>query len=630
MAIPPIVPDASDRGRAPILGKTRILMLSALVGLLTLCLAFTWSTRGAMQNLSFLRTKGGAGGRFATKKTLVDLTPWQTAQTLSALAVTAEEQEFAQDAERLADHEVDQAFASALRQAKLRAEHITLKGEALELSQKINGLQQLIVQDQAQVTHLTAELSAPARPAKGGEESANADNNDDLEVAKAQLGLDSDQLADAQRDLDRASGDDSTQIQQQLAAHEASMRQHDKAVKAGGQVAVVSEKRHGTLSSRITAWFNQINRYNLILQAQQKALQDVQSLTSEHNALEAQANSNQSGSNKAAYGGAKLAAIKDRSAERQILSIYDDRILTQQQLAMVYGKWAAQVQIQHGIVLHLILQSLALIIFILICMVLSTALVRRLMAHPALDHRQTRTLRAILEMAIRVVGIVLVLLVIFGLPRETPTILGLATAALTIALQDFILAFLGWFVLVAKDGIRVGDWVEINGVGGEVTEVGLFTTTLLETGTLEDKGHPTGRRITFLNSFAIRGTYFNFSTSGQWMWDEIGVTIPSSKEAPALVEGMHKVVLDETEENARLAESEWKRGTHGDGLSRFSATPVVNLRPSSSGIDTKIRYVTRASERFELRNRLYQRIVELLQRQGKAELAEEVHAGQNA
>ena len=109
-------------------------------------------------------------------------------------------------------------------------------------------------------------------------------------------------------------------------------------------------------------------------------------------------------------------------------------------------------------------------------------------------------------------------------PRETPTILGLATAAFTIALQDFILAFLGWFVLIGKNGIHVGDWVEINGVGGEVTEVGLFSTTLLETGTIADRGLPTGRRITFMNGFAIRGQYFNFSTTGQWMWDEIHLT----------------------------------------------------------------------------------------------------------
>jgi len=62
---------------------------------------------------------------------------------------------------------------------------------------------------------------------------------------------------------------------------------------------------------------------------------------------------------------------------------------------------------------------------------------------------------------------------------------------------------------MGKNGIRVGDLVEINSVSGEVTEVGLINTTLLETGNLADKGLPTGRRISFINSFAIRGQYFN-------------------------------------------------------------------------------------------------------------------------
>ena len=110
------------------------------------------------------------------------------------------------------------------------------------------------------------------------------------------------------------------------------------------------------------------------------------------------------------------------------------------------------------------------------------------MARPAIERTQMGTLRSILELGIQVLGVVLILLVIFGTPQETPTILGLATAALTIALQDFILAFLGWFVLMGKNGIHVGDWVEINGVGGEVTEIGLISTTLLETGGLADQG----------------------------------------------------------------------------------------------------------------------------------------------
>ncbi len=253
-----------------------------------------------------------------------------------------------------------------------------------------------------------------------------------------------------------------------------------------------------------------------------------------------------------------------------------------------------------------------MIAFIGICMVLLNAFVRHFMADRGLDRRRSQTLRSIFQLTIQVAGVLLILLVIFGTPRETPTILGLATAALTIALQDFIIAFLGWFVLIGKNGIHVGDFVEINGVGGEVTEVRLFSTTLLETGSLADKGLPTGRRITFMNGFAIRGQYFNFSTSGQWMWDEITVSLPTNGDIHRIVDSIHTAVLHETEQNVRVAEQEWKRGSGAAGLSRFSAAPVEILRPSGSGIDLQVRYVTRASERFDLRNRLYQKIVGLL------------------
>jgi small-conductance mechanosensitive channel len=311
-----------------------------------------------------------------------------------------------------------------------------------------------------------------------------------------------------------------------------------------------------------------------------------------------------------------LANLKLRSAQRQLLSIYDDRIQTEQQLTVVYGKWAAQLALQHRIVLHLILQSLAticiLVIFVLVCDAMLVHFMARAAAQrPAADRRRMQTLQ--------VVSVLVVLLVVFGSPRQMPTILGLATAGITVVMQDFIIAFFGWFVLMGKHGIRVGDWVEINGAGGEVTEIGLFRTTVLETGNWTDKGHPTGRRITILNSFAIRGVYFNFSTAGQWMWDEISVSLPPADDAFALVDRIHKAVLEETDGDVKAAEEEWKRGTRQDGLSQFSATPSVNLRPTASGIDLLVRYVTRASERFEVRNRIYQRVVDLLQ---KPELAE--------
>jgi len=109
-------------------------------------------------------------------------------------------------------------------------------------------------------------------------------------------------------------------------------------------------------------------------------------------------------------------------------------------------------------------------------------------------------------------AVLFILLVIFGPPSQLGTFLGLAGAGLTVALKDFIVASL-LAVLMGKNGSRLGDWVQINGVTGEVVELNMFHTVLLETGQLTDSGHPRGAAFTFTNSFAIEGHYFNFSTS---------------------------------------------------------------------------------------------------------------------
>jgi small-conductance mechanosensitive channel len=568
------------------LGRTRLLLIAGLLALLVLFLALAWATRDALAELPFLRKQRAETSRLASNgRTHVDLRPWQTAHALAGLAVTAEEKEFAAQAERSADHEVDLAFASALRQANL--ERRSLTGEALALSQRVEQLQQVVDGDKTLVQSLTDR----AANSKGAESETAGD---DLEVAKAQLALDSDLLADAQQDLARAGGDEPSRVQAELAAHEAEMKDYDAKTAPNGQVAVVATKRYGTLAGRVNAWFDQRTRYELVQQALRQAQADMVTLAAQHadltNQIKAAALS-ASGLDKSA----RLASLKTRSALSQILGICNDRFQSQQQLASIYGKWSAQILLQHRIVLHLALRSLAWIAFILICVIFLDGLARHLIDRPKLDRGRVKTLHIIFKLGIRFLGTVIVLFVIFGAPSEMPTILGLTTAGLTLVLQDFIIAFFGWFVLMGKRGIRIGDWVEINGVAGEVAEISLFRTSILETGNWTDLGHPTGRRVSFINSFAIKGQYFNFSTTGQWMWDEIRFSVPPQEENYAMIERIHAAVLQETKEAARLAEAEWKRSPRHEGLSQFAADPAVEMRPGDSGINIVVRYVTRPS-----------------------------------
>src|SRR2546429_5754776 len=200
--------------------------------------------------------------------------------------------------------------------------------------------------------------------------------------------------------------------------------------------------------------------------------------------------------------------------------------------------------------------------FLLIALILLAVYIAgRIVDHFIIDvkHEWTRlkTLRVVIRFAIQAVGVLLILFVLFGIPSQMPTILGLAGAGLTVALKDFIVAFVGWFVLMGRNGVRVGDWVEINGVVGEVVEINLLRTVLLETGNWTDSGHPTGRKVSFVNSFAIEGHFFNFSTSGQWLWDELQLAVPSGQDPYLVIESIQKLITEETAASGQKAEQGW-------------------------------------------------------------------------
>jgi len=170
-----------------------------------------------------------------------------------------------------------------------------------------------------------------------------------------------------------------------------------------------------------------------------------------------------------------------------------------------------------------------------------------------------------------------------------------------------------------KNGLRVGDWVEINGVAGEVIEINLLRTVLLETGNWTTTGHPTGRKVAFVNSYAIEGHFFNFTTSGQWMWDELQMMVPSDRDPYALIDELQAEITKDTEENAHSAEQEWQNATSRYRVKSVSAAPAVNLRPTPPGVEVHVRYITRANERSAMRTKLSQSMVQILQRKPAAQ-----------
>src|SRR5882757_8662044 len=313
--LPPTESKSHHHHRARFFGHTSLVALGLLIAALTVCFIFLWTTRDAMANLPYLRGRGTTRMLLDKQKTVVDLKSWQTVKELAVLAVTTEETDYARQAIRLADHDTDQAFAAALRQANLKQR--TLTGEALTLSKKVAALQEVVKADDATVRNLKA--TQPTPPPQSTDNDPNALPSD-LELAQAQLGLDQDELSDAQQNLARASGDERGRIQQELTAHEADQKKFDAQTNGDGQNAIASARRYATLYGRIGAWMNQLTRYNLLQDAIQQAKGEAASLTTKHDALESGSKVQNSDTDSVS----RLATLRRMTTQRQLLSIYED------------------------------------------------------------------------------------------------------------------------------------------------------------------------------------------------------------------------------------------------------------------------------------------------------------------
>jgi small-conductance mechanosensitive channel len=597
------------------------------------------------------------------KDRLVDTRALETAQQLAPLAVTHWEQQYAQEALRLADRSVDLAFASALGDAKENPPAETPATRAL--TDRLQTLETRVAAETAQVAQLTAKL---AKAPENQKEKVKAD----LDLTSAQLALDQDEVEDAHEDLTRAGGDTQALIQQELDEHNASESHATKA----GQTDPSTSPEASTSKSLVTqlrAIWSLRAKISLLEQARQNALDRAASDSAAHEALEkdldqekaqkkivraqaraharsgdtkaddakasvakageaksgnapsirtpapaaetaAATSSGPSGSPVDAQGSpiSQLNFLQHLGVDQRDLASYDKRIQDEQSLATVYANWLTLAQARRNAHLHGVFVSIMWIIVIALFIFVANLWIQRFVADLSIDRRQLQAIRAIILFAVQAIGIVLILLVIFGVPSNFATLAALAGAGITVAMKDFIVGFFGWFILMGPDGVKPGDWVEINGVGGEVLSVGLLHTVILETGSWVDAGHPTGRKVTFVNSFAIEGHYFNFSTSGQWLWDEIQVQVPGDKDPYRVAEDIQKLAADETGPNAKVAEEEWQKVTTGDSKKSFSAAPSMSVRPTGSGVDVRIRYLTRANERHAVRAKLYRAVLDMM------------------
>jgi len=195
------------------------------------------------------------------------------------------------------------------------------------------------------------------------------------------------------------------------------------------------------------------------------------------------------------------------------------------------------------------------------------------------------------------------------------TFAGLITAGLAVAMQSVLVSFVGYFFLIGKYGIRVGDRIQIGNVTGEVIELGLVRLHLMELSSMGPLG-PTGRVVAFANSIVFQAAsgIFKQIPGVNLAWHEITLRLPPAADFMALKEKLMQAangVLDDYREDLARQTKEIQKTTASTEAGD-EARAKVQLRFSADNVEALIRYPVQLSRAAEIDERVSRDLMEVI------------------
>jgi small-conductance mechanosensitive channel len=181
-------------------------------------------------------------------------------------------------------------------------------------------------------------------------------------------------------------------------------------------------------------------------------------------------------------------------------------------------------------------------------------------------------------------------------------------------MQSVLVSMVGYFFLLGKYGIRVGDRVQIGSVTGEVIDLGLVRLHLMELGGRAPPG-PTGRVVAFPNSIVFQASsgIFKQIPGVNLAWHEITLTLPSKADPAAMKEKLlaaaNQVLGEYSEDMARQTREIQKTTSLRAG---DEAHAQVQLRFSASGVEAVVRYPVQLQHAAEIDERISRELLKVV------------------
>lgn len=187
---------------------------------------------------------------------------------------------------------------------------------------------------------------------------------------------------------------------------------------------------------------------------------------------------------------------------------------------------------------------------------------------------------------------------------------GIAGAGIAFALQEVIASVAGWVALSFGNFYRPGDRIQLGGIRGDVIDIGVLRTTLMDLGEWIAGDLYNGRIVRVSNSFVFKQPVFNYSADFPFLWDEITFPVRYGSDWQYTRATLERVAEQVVGEYAIQSTGAWKGVVQKYVIDNARIEPLVTIRPDQNWIEFRVRYIVDYRSRGATKDRLYSRILE--------------------
>lgn len=270
---------------------------------------------------------------------------------------------------------------------------------------------------------------------------------------------------------------------------------------------------------------------------------------------------------------------------------------------------------------NLILELIQFILWITFILFISW-LIRKSIDKRIKENSARYRLKKITRLASYILIILLIILTFTSEIKYFTLSIGLISAGIAFALQEVLLSVAGWFAIFGSNIYKPGDRIEINGIMGDVIDIGVTRTTLMEIGQWVKSDNYSGRIVQISNAFVFKGVVHNYSADFPFVWDEIDIPIKYGADITLA----NQIILDAAKKAlinyAEFAKQHWKIMVSKYLIENANVDSTLTFKLTDNLIEFNLRYVVDYKKRRITKNELFKEILnEINKTNGKVALA---------